>query len=73
VSSTSRYIQCGLCGHRHPADRARSRGYIDCSCGMRIETAKGETKRHRLAGTVIGIIVVAAIGGAAYLLARGLG
>jgi len=40
---------------------------------MRIETAKGETKRHRLAGTVIGIIVVAAIGGAAYLLARGLG
>ena len=73
MSGTSPYIQCGLCGHRHPADRARARGYIECSCGMRLEHAPVPERRHRLAGAIVSLVLVAALGGAAYLWARGLG
>lgn len=73
MSGTSPYIQCGLCGHRHPVGRARARGYIACSCGMRLEAAAGPKRRHRLAGAIVSVVLVALIGGAAYLWARGLG
>lgn len=73
MNDASPYIQCGLCGHRHPADRARARGYIECACGLRLEAAPGGRRPHRLAGAIISIVLVAALGGAAYLWARGLG
>jgi hypothetical protein len=73
VSGNPPCIQCGLCGHRHPADRARARGYIDCSCGLRLEAGPGPKRRQRLAGTVLGVAIAAAVSGVAYLWARGLG
>ncbi len=73
VSGSAPYIQCGLCGHRHPAGRARARGYIDCSCGLRLAAPSGARIRHRLAGVLIGVGIAAAVSGVAYLWARGLG
>lgn len=73
MNGNSPYIQCGLCGHRHPSDRARARGYIDCACGLRLEVAAGPRSHHRLAGVIVSIVVFAVLGGAAYLWARGLG
>ena len=73
VSGTASYIQCGLCGHRHPVGRARQRGYIDCACGLRLEAPAAPRVRHRLAGVLIGVGIAAAASGVAYLWARGLG
>lgn len=67
------YIQCGQCGHRHPSDRVRRRGYITCTCGIRIEAEKQKKTRRVINLAVIGGAVAAALSGAAYLWARGVG
>jgi hypothetical protein len=73
LSGTSHYIQCGLCGHRHPPERARARGYIECACGLRLQVGAAAKRRHRLVGTILGVVIAAAVSGVAYLWARGLG
>lgn len=73
MSGTSHDIQCGLCGHRHPVSRFRARGYIDCACGMRLEAPPRPRTRHRLAGVLVVVATIAALGGVAWFWARGLG
>jgi hypothetical protein len=74
VTRSQNDIQCGICGRLHPRDRLRARGYATCTCGVRIEVHKGSGAKGGFPGlAVIGLVIAAAISGAAYLWARGLG
>ena len=44
----SHYVQCSVCGNRLPASLVRERGFITCSCGLRIDSIPGEHPRHLL-------------------------
>ena len=73
VPGTSPYIQCGLCGHRHPVERARARGYIECACGLRLQLPPEVKRRGRKRTLVLSLLVALVIGGAMYWLYRGMG
>jgi len=70
---TSSYIQCGLCGHRHPVQRARSRGYITCTCGLRLQIEPGAKRKGRKRAILLSILVAVMLGGAVFWFYRGIG
>ena len=48
MSESKNYVQCGLCGHRHPKASLRRRGYVTCTCGIRIGSEPAAVIRRGL-------------------------
>lgn len=44
----SMYVQCAVCGNHLPASLVRERGFVTCSCGLRIDCVPGVHTRHHL-------------------------
>ena len=42
------YVQCAVCGNQLPASFVRERGFVTCSCGLRIDSVPGIRTRHHL-------------------------
>jgi hypothetical protein len=42
------YVTCAMCGNKLPASFVRQRGFVTCSCGLRIDSVPGDRGRHHL-------------------------
>jgi hypothetical protein len=42
------YVKCAVCGNQLPASFVRQRGYITCSCGLRIDSVPDDRGGHLL-------------------------
>ena len=40
------YVQCAVCGNHLPASLVRERGFVTCSCGLRIDAIPGDRSHH---------------------------
>ncbi len=64
----SPYVQCAVCGNKLPASFVRERGFVTCSCGLRIDSIPGDHDRHYLrlflflVATALLVTLAAAIG-----------
>ena len=62
------YVKCAVCGNQLPASFVRQRGFITCSCGLRIDSVPADRGQHHLrnflflALTALLITVAATIG-----------
>jgi hypothetical protein len=53
------YVKCAVCGNQLPASLVRDRGFITCSCGMRIDSIPGESRQHHLLRNFLFLFVTA--------------
>jgi hypothetical protein len=64
----SMYVKCGVCGNQLPASFVRQRGFVTCSCGLRIDSVPDDRGSHHLRNflflflTALLITVAATIG-----------
>jgi hypothetical protein len=67
-SMDSLYVKCSVCGNHLPASFVRQRGFVTCSCGLRIDSVPDDRGHHHLrnflllAVTALLITVAATIG-----------
>jgi hypothetical protein len=51
------FVRCAVCGHDFPEEFVRRRGWVECSCGMRIE---GRREGVRPGHSALALLLLAA-------------
>jgi hypothetical protein len=53
------YVKCAVCGNQLPAALVRQRGFITCSCGLRIHSVPGDSHAHHYLRNFLFLFVTA--------------
>lgn len=55
------YIRCAQCGHDFPVSLVLTRDYVECACGMRIESDRGPALRPGPSALALLLLAIAAV------------